>query len=412
MKIDAARENGSVVLRLEGRLDREWAEHLSHALEDLLRDGVRSLRIDLSGVTYMSSAATAVLSRWRQELALLRGEVRLTAVPAAVSDVFAMAGWDGGLEGAEGLAGGPLDFRRSSWHERADFATRGQYEVSSCTPERALTCRLYGDPARLAQAPLGADDCRVATLSEDAFALGLGAIGADFAECAPRLGELVAVAGCVAYFPSDGARLPDYLIGGGRIPPRAVLGSGLVCEGGFSQLVRFSPKGDAASVDLSELASVGLQAAGGNAAGIVVAAETRGLAGARLRRSPADAGGMRFEVPAVRDWLSFSPEPTYAMATILIAGVVARNPKGPLAPHLRPLEETGRLQGHFHAAVFSYHPLPHRTVELGGLTRDLFTNHQLRDVLHLLWDPRGAGGVGQSALIRGVGWVAPIHQII
>ena len=39
MEIDAAREGGSVVLRLGGRLDREWAEHLSRTLEDLLRDG-------------------------------------------------------------------------------------------------------------------------------------------------------------------------------------------------------------------------------------------------------------------------------------------------------------------------------------------------------------------------------------
>ena len=61
MRIDAAREGGSALLRLEGRLDREWAEQLSDTLEDLLQDGVRSLRIDFSQVTYVSSAATQVL---------------------------------------------------------------------------------------------------------------------------------------------------------------------------------------------------------------------------------------------------------------------------------------------------------------------------------------------------------------
>ena len=63
MKIDAAREGGSARLQLEGRLDREWAEHLSDTLEELLQDGVRSLSIDFSGVTYVSSAATRVLAR-------------------------------------------------------------------------------------------------------------------------------------------------------------------------------------------------------------------------------------------------------------------------------------------------------------------------------------------------------------
>jgi anti-anti-sigma factor len=81
MKIEASREGGSATLRLGGRLDREGAEHLSNTLEDLLRDGVRSLTIDLGTVTYLSSAATKVLTRWRQELAGLRGEVQLTSLP-------------------------------------------------------------------------------------------------------------------------------------------------------------------------------------------------------------------------------------------------------------------------------------------------------------------------------------------
>jgi anti-sigma B factor antagonist len=411
MQIDVAREGGSTVLRLGGRLDREWAEHLSNALEDLLREGVRSLIIDLSAVTYISSAAIKVLSRWHQELAVLRGDVQLRSVPAAVRDAFAIAGWDGRFDATEDPGAGLVNLRQSSWLSRADFAASGLYELSSCSPPRTLTCRLQGDPGGLARAALEPEDCSVVSLPDEAFGIGLGAIGASYEECRPRLGELIAVAGCVAYFPSDGARMPDYLVGGGHVAPSAVLGSGLICEGGFSRLMRFSTKPEAEAVPLSEMAAIGLEAAGGAVAGLVVAGETAGLAGARLRRSPASAGPMRFEVPAVREWLSFAPEPTYPMATTLIAGVVARRPQGPIAAHLRPLGESGGLYGHFHAAVFSYHPLPQRTVELAALARSLFANHELRDVLHLLWDPRGEAGVGESALLRGVGWVAPITQI-
>ena len=185
------------------------------------------------------------------------------------------------------------------------------------------------------------------------------------------------------------------------------------CEGEFSKLVRFSTQPEADAVPLSELAAVCLEAAGGRVAGLVIAGETVGLSGARLRRSPAahGAAAVRFEVPAVREWLSFAPERTYSVTTTLIAGVAARAPKGPLAAHLRPLGLVGQLYGHFHAAVFSYQPLPQRTVELGDLLRGLFKNHQLRDVLHLLWDDRGDAGVGESALLRGVAWVAPVTQV-
>ena len=112
----------------------------------------------------------------------------------------------------------------------------------------------------------------------------------------------------------------------------------------------------------------------------------------------------------MREWLSFAPERTYPVSTTLIAGVVARGPADALSAHLRPLGFM-ELSGHFHAAVFSYQPLPQRTVELGDLVRGFFRNHQLRDVLHLIWDDRGEAGVGESALLRGVAWVSPITQI-
>jgi hypothetical protein len=191
-----------------------------------------------------------------------------------------------------------------------------------------------------------------------------------------------------------------------------VLASGLTCEGRFSQLLRFSKQLEVEAIPLSELATVALEAVGGKTAGLVVAAETAGLAGARLRRSPVPGTGpVRFEVPAVREWLSFAPERTHTMTTTVIAGVVARAPERPLAAHLRPLGGMRGLVGHLHAMVFSYHPVPQRTVELPVLLRGLFASHRLRDVLHLIWDDRGEAGVGESALLRGVAWVAPIARV-
>jgi anti-anti-sigma factor len=411
MKIGAAREGGSVLLQLEGRLDRESAEHLSDRLEELVQDGVRSLAIDFAGVTYVSSAATRILSRWQQELSVLRGDMELRALPSVVTEAFAVAGWDAGLKPADGSRPTPTDLRRSSWHARADLAANGEYQLSSASPDGKLTCRRHGDPERLSRAPVGPDDCSAVAFPEGSFGLGVGAIGGSFENCRERFGELLAISGCVAYFPSDGARMADYLMGAGTLAPRAVLAAGLTVEGEFSQLMRFSARSDAESVPISEIATIGLDATDGDVAGLVIVGETAGLSGARLRRSPGDgAGPIHFEVPAIRDWLSFAPERTYSLTTTLIVGVVARQQRGPLSAHLRPLG-SDRLFGHFHAAVFSYHPLPQRTVEMSSLVRGLFTTRQLRDVLHLVWDDRGESAVDESALVRGVGWISPITQI-
>jgi anti-anti-sigma factor len=231
MKIEASREGGSAILRLGGRLDREGAEHLSNTLEDLLRDGVRSLTLDLGTVTYMSSAATKVLTRWRQELAGLRGEVQLTSLPAELQKTLAITGWDWDAVGRRSAA--EVDARYSSWQLQTTSATIGQYQVSSRVANGALSCRLYGNPQQITQGPYEPEDCGTADFPPSAFGLGIGAIGSNYGECHDRLGELVAVAGCVAYFPSDGARMADYLVADGPTPPRAVLASGLSCGGNF-----------------------------------------------------------------------------------------------------------------------------------------------------------------------------------
>jgi len=409
MRIEAARTGGSALLRVEGRLDREGAERLSDTLEDLLQEGIRSLRIDFSQVTYASSAVTRVLTRWQQELALLRGDVQLEALSPAVGELLADAGWQSGIPPTSD-ARAPVD-RRSYWHARSDFAASGQYELSAAVPGGAMACRVVGDPGRIAEGPLGADDCGPVEFPASGFGLGVGALGAGYDQCGERLGELIAVGASAAYFPSDGARMPDYRLGTAAKGPIALLASGLVCEGTYAQLVRFSTRPEAEEVPLSELASVALQAAGGKIAGLVVVAETAGLCGVKLRRSPGGDRSPRFEVPGVRDWLSFAPERTHAMTTTVIAGVVSSSAKVPCAAQLRPHGPTERLFGHFHAAVFSYHPLPQRTVGLDHLVSGLFTNQQLLDVLHLLWDDRPDGPVPETALVRGVGWIAPITQI-
>ena len=171
MKIDAARDGGSAVLQLEGRLDREWAEHLSHTLEDLLQDGVRSLDIDFSRSPTSARPPPRCWRRWQQELAMLRGEVRLTSLSPAVREGFAVAGWNPDVAGGPGGAGAAL--RRWYLHAHATSRTSGQYELASAGAGATLTCRLLGDPDQLTRSPLGADDCRAVDLPDGAFGLGL-----------------------------------------------------------------------------------------------------------------------------------------------------------------------------------------------------------------------------------------------
>ena len=62
MRVSAAHDGPMAVVRLTGRLDGESARHLSDTIEDLLREGARSIEIDMSAVEYLSSAGVRVLA--------------------------------------------------------------------------------------------------------------------------------------------------------------------------------------------------------------------------------------------------------------------------------------------------------------------------------------------------------------
>jgi len=66
------------------------------------------------------------------------------------------------------------------------------------------------------------------------------------------------------------------------------------------------------------------------------------------------------------------------------------------------------LQGHFHAASFSYRPLQKGLIELKPSLAALFEGRGAQGVLHLLNDSREYTGAGESEFLRGALWIAPV----
>ena len=136
--------------------------------------------------------------------------------------------------------------------------------------------------------------------------------------------------------------------------------------------------------------------------------ETAGLVGAALRRSPAEAldGFDFFQYPSVRRRLSYSAERVYPRTVSLIAGLAARRTYTAHAAQIRPL--SGDCIGHLHAAAFVFRPIQKNYIDLAYTVARLFEPDQLLGVMHLLNDDRGASGAGESELVRGACWIAPV----
>jgi anti-anti-sigma factor len=417
MNISTTPDGAATVVNLAGRLDGEGALQVAETLERLLRDGRRSVVLDMSGVSYLSSPGTQALQQAHQDYTSARGELRVASPSPEAAEALALADLLPKLLILPGApdarsASSQLEITRDDWRSPTALAPRGLFEVSSREPAAELSCHVHGRPDAGVRGWIESTDYSTFEFPEASFGLGIGALGEGRTEAGPRLGEIVAAGGAVAHLPTLGVQVPDFDVGLGGHAPKVVLVSGLVCRGRFSLLQRFSSPSEPEPVPLSELAGAALDAVGKETAGIVMVAEAAGLVGAWLRHSPGTIlSRMQLDVQGVRDWLGTTPQPTHQGTTVLMAGVVSRRPDDVLAPRLRPVAAGSDLVGHFHAVVFTYRPVPQRTVVLRTLVTRLFAQQRVRGVLHLLGDDRGAAGAGQSSFRRGLCWTGPVTRV-
>lgn len=409
MDITTEKSGDLFVLRLNGRLDASWCGHVKTSLDAAVRGGEHRLQLDIAGVNYISSAGLRVLLSTYKQLKAIGGRLAVVNASSSVREVLELAGLDLlMLDSASGAVGA------TAGEGRTHDSTSARFEIFDSPADASFTVSVesVGEPAALAQGIGERSPLRSVRFTADGFALGVGALAADATDAAPRLGELLAVAGNAAYQPADGSTRPDFMVSEGALVPQGQLLVGLVGDGLPRRLARFEATSDRRTVGISELAATALELAGSPAVVLVALTETAGLVGAALRQSPATAGdrASRFGFPAVRDWLSFSSEWTHRDSTSLIVGVAAC-PGTPLDPLLRPLGTGPDLLGHIHAAAFPYRPLQKGRIELGASVASLFEASALQSILHLLSDPREINGAGESEFYRGALWFAPIKPI-
>ena len=433
MEIAKRTSGGLVELEVRGRLDGYWADHLASALDEEIRQGSHHVRLDLSRVDFLSSAGIGVLVKFYNQLKNIRGSLSVSKSSEQVRKVLEISGLKDVLLAKTAPAGGssagaagapnataakPPPVSRPARRIEKPGAT---FEVHTLAAESSLRCRVVGDPGLLQGFRFGKEQCRTLEFPDSTFAIGLGGLGERFEDCQGRFGEFIATAGAVTYLPTDGTNVPDFLVAAGTSVPDVQVCYAIACEGSsaqpFSHLVRFEAKKEAGSVTLADLVTVGLDITETHALGLVMIAESAGLVGAALRRSPALASeSAPFQFPQVRDWLTFTAERAYTRSVTLAAGVAARGDPGPLAPMIRPLTQAAAdagppIAGHFHAAAFSYRPVEKGEIDLRAAVRALFEEQALEGILHLLSDERAILGAGQSEFVRGACWLAPISQV-
>jgi anti-anti-sigma factor len=417
MEITKQLRGEALELKVQGRVDGYWSDHLSTAVDQEIRLGHHHIELDLSQVGFLSSAGIGTLVRLYKELKSIQGSFVISNCSRYVLKVLQLSKLEDVLVAKVADVSSRGDARQIEAPtvlkiERPEAI----YEIFPLALDAKLGCQPIGDTA-LAMYGSGELNCRTLQFADSTFAIGLGAIGDDFEDCKRRVGEFIIAGGAVAYLPTDGTNVPDYLLAQGGFAPEVQVCYGIACHGEnsqpFSSLIRFEAK-DGVPIALTALLGSCLELANSQQIGIVIIAETAGLIGAALRRSPftAAADQSHFEFPGIRDWLAFSAEPAHSNRVALVAGIALRGESQTLGPFLRsfPTASGAPLTGHFHAAAFSYRPVQRGIIDLKASIKALFEGQALEGILHLLTDDRAISGAGESAFIRGACWIAPISS--
>jgi anti-anti-sigma factor len=393
-------------LKVSGRLDGYWADHLDNALSEVVREGHHHLRVDLSEVTFLSSAGIAALMKFYKQLSRINGSFAVVNPSNSVRLVLEMTRLSAVLIAPDTpQAGTPVAERSGQKLERDGIA----FEVFDAPAAAGLRCKALGSDAPLVGATFTDRDCVSLGSRSPVFALGLGAFGEGFEDCRARFGEMLSVTGATGYQPADGTNVPDYLLASGALPDDVRMLYGLECEGEFAKLIRFESVQPGGAIGMLTLLDGVVSIVGADAVGFVMVGEATGLVGAALRRSPAAPLEDRefFAHPGIRSRLTFTAERAFLRSMTVAAGVLVNGPSATEAPCVRPIGTNG-LAGHVHAAAFPFRPLRKGDIELKDTVTSLFEHEQLLGVLHLLHDDRGPAGAGESEFVRGACWAGAI----
>jgi anti-anti-sigma factor len=408
MELTKRKIGGILELRITGRLDAYWAEHLGAAVEGAIREGSHQVQLNMAGLDYLSSAGIRVLLKYYKQLKEIKGSLAISDPSENAIAILELAGLTS-LLARPPAAGTPGDEPAAPKRHETETTV---YQVFLESADASLQGSIAGTPAKIQTAGFTERDCQSLTFPESTFGLGIGAFGTSFADCQERFGEFMALGGVAAYLPTDGTNVPDYSIAEGLLVPQVEALYALTWTGAFSHLIRFEAKPEPPGVTgLSEVVDAALKAVKSDAIGMVIVAESAGLVGATLTQSPTKSppNGSTLSFPTVRDWVSFTSERAFDRALCVIVGVAAREAGGPFESMLRPLGKGTAAAGHFHAAVFPYRPLQRGRIDLYKTVNGLFGAETLQSLIHLLADDRELEGVGQSELLRGACWAGPLR---
>src|SRR5215469_16761864 len=143
-----------VELKVEGRLDVYWADHLAAAVGQEIRQGSHHIQLDLAQVAFLSSAGIGVLVRFYRELKSIQGSFAVSNCSRNVLKILELSHLDKMLVAPAlpaSLRVDELEQTSTAGATTPPSITQMQrsgvmYEIYPLASDSDLECRRLGDP--------------------------------------------------------------------------------------------------------------------------------------------------------------------------------------------------------------------------------------------------------------------------
>src|SRR5712671_1546587 len=238
MEIIKTQRGEALEVKLKGRLDASWADHVGKAIDDAIRAGSHRIELNFSQVDYLSSAGLRVLVKFYKELKAVQGSLTITEPSGGAYAILKMAGFAAMMVAAPSLAA----LSPAKAEPRSIEKSGVIFQVFDQSPGAQLQCSLIGQPEKFFDGGFQEADCASVALPPGTFGLGLGAFGSGFQDCRERFGEFLAVAGTAATLPTDGSSIPDFVVTEEALVPELKVLYSIFGKGQFAQMIRFDAK--------------------------------------------------------------------------------------------------------------------------------------------------------------------------
>jgi anti-anti-sigma factor len=387
---------GTARLLLQGRLDSMTSPAVQQQVEELIAGGRRLLVADLSGLGFVSSAGLRIFMIAQKSLKKAGGEIVLFRVPEAIRQVFTMSGFEALFRqcSSEQELAAYLAGRHAAAAARHEVACGVRFSLLQAAGKPGA-CFPVGSQEKLPGSRYELPDSLPVRQSDMRFGAGLAAAGQEYDDYKELFGEAVVLDGSLFFYPAVRHAAVDYILCAAADPSvkyRFFHGFGF--NGDLALTAAF--EGVDGFPTLQDLVGGALTLTQAQAVGIVLLAESKGLLGMNLKKSPIvenrPANGLPiFDAANFAEWMNFPIEPADVNAVVAAAGIAVSSREGLPSKYVRLLPADSLH--HVHAGVFSGAPLSKDPAsfpaELRRVTRELACTK----VQHLLGESKFSNGL-------------------